>query len=129
MHEISIVQSLANGILEHLPAGADLIRAVVEVGSLEHVDDEVMQTAWTAVTMAPPLENASLVIERIPVRVCCRSCSTEYSPEIQAYLACPSCGEARPEVLAGWGVVLRSLEADVPSDPEDDNTDRNREER
>jgi len=127
---MSIVQALTDGIRQHLPPGASLVRAVVEVGSLEHLDESVMRSAWDAVTMAPPLERADLEIHRVEVRVRCRTCAREYVPEVQAYLACPSCGQARPDVLAGWGVTLRTLEADVPPDPDDDDImDLNFEER
>jgi len=129
VHEMSIVQALTLEIGEHLPPEASLIRVVVEVGSLEHLDETVMQTAWDAVIMDKPLEGAKLDVERIAVRVRCRSCATEYAPEVQSYLACPDCGEARPEVLAGWGVTLRTLEADVPSLSSEKNEDRNQEER
>ena len=134
MHEMSIVQSLADGIRQHLPPGASLVRAVVEVGSLEHLDEDVMRSAWDAVSMAPPLEGAALAGRHVPVSARCRHCDHGYAPEVQAYLACPRCGEARPDVLAGWGVTLRTLEADVPPDPgkaeaPDEDPDRNHKER
>ena len=120
MHEVSIVQSLADGIRQHLPPDATLVRAIVEVGSLEHLDEGVMQSAWAATATEPPLVGAVLEIESVPVHVRCRACTREYSPEHQAYLACPKCGEARPDVLSGWGVTLRTLEADVPKPDKDD---------
>ena len=128
MHEMSIVQALTDGIRQHLPTGATLVRAVVEVGSLEHLDESVMQSAWHATTTEPPLRGATLEVERIGVRIRCRSCAHEYAPEVQAYLACPRCGEARPDVLAGWGVTLRTLEADVPPEGHEDPAEVSREE-
>lgn len=130
MHEMSLVQALADGIREHLPPDATLLKAVVEVGSLEHLDEAVMQSAWEAVAMAPPLERGSLEIRRVPVRVRCRACAHEYAPAVQAYLACPRCGEAKPDVLSGWGVTLRTLEAYVPPAPDEaEEMDWNYEER
>lgn len=116
MHEMSIVQSLADGVRLHLPPDATLIRAVVEVGSLEHLDAEVMQTAWRAVSVDPALHGSRLDIELVPIRIRCRACAGEYEPVVQAYLACPACGESRPEVLEGWGITLKTLEADVPAE-------------
>lgn len=114
MHEFSIIQALADGIHVHLPGNAHLRKAVVEVGSLEHLDEELMQAAWEAATHNPCLSDAVLDIRRVAVRVRCRGCLHEYVPAELAYLACPHCGEARPDVLEGWGVTLRTLEADVP---------------
>lgn len=113
MHELAIVEALADGIRSYLPADAALVRAIVEVGSLEHLDAEVLQSAWTAFTDAPPLLGGRLEILWTPVRVRCRSCGHEYAPDRTEYLVCPRCDQARPDILEGWGVTLRTIEADV----------------
>lgn len=112
MHEMSIVESLRDAVRRHLPPGYRLVRAMVDVGSLEHLDPVLMQTAWAALATDPPLAGAELVLERVDVRARCGGCGTEYEPEDPAWLACPACGVARPEILRGGGVVLESLEAE-----------------
>lgn len=116
MHELSIVQALTDGIRRHMPPGAVLVRAVVEVGMLEHLDPDAVQTAWTAFTDAPALAGAKLEIRWTSVRIRCRSCGYEHAPDRTEYLVCPECGQARPDVLEGWGVTLRTIEADVPDE-------------
>ena len=111
MHEMSIIQSLTGQIAEHLPAEAHPQNVTITVGSLEHLDTEVMQLAWDAATQESPLQNTRLTIERVAIRVRCRSCDEEFAPLDAAYLVCPECGIARPEVLEGWGVTLKSIEA------------------
>ena len=110
MHELSIASSLRDQVLEHLPAGLKLRSVTIEVGSLEHLDDAVMQVAWEVLSDEPPLEGSTLNMLHVPVLVRCRACDHEYSPEHQAALQCPDCGKAQPEILAGWGIVLKSLE-------------------
>lgn len=117
MHELSVVASLTETILEHLPEGARLVAATVEVGDLEHLDDEAVQVAWRACTGSPPLAGATLEIRRIAVRVRCQACGVEHHPAEPAYLVCPRCGEASPDVLEGWGVTLRALDAETDVTP------------
>jgi len=112
MHELSIASSLRDQVLEHLPVGLQLHKVTIEVGSLEHLDDAVMQLAWEVLCAEPPLEGSALTILHVPVLVRCRACDHEHAPEHQAPLHCPLCGKARPEVLEGWGIVLKSLETD-----------------
>ncbi len=111
MHEMSIIQSLADSVIEHLPTGTRAEKVVVEVGSLEHLDADVMQFAWAGVARGPLLRDAELVVETIDVLVGCGICKREYSPANPTYLVCPNCQHARPEVIRGWGVMLRTIEA------------------
>ncbi len=76
-----------------------IIRNLLEqVGPLEHLDETVMRAAWSARTEDTNVAGVTLHIDRTPVR-----------------LRCQACGVARPEVLAGGGVLLRSLEVDEPA--------------
>ncbi len=116
MHEMSVVSALCDQVREHLPPATRLVEVTVEVGSLEHLDEEVMRLAWETFTADSSLEGGRLRVERVPVRVRCESCGHEHAPEHPACLLCPVCGDARPRVLEGWGVVLRSLEAEPVSE-------------
>lgn len=113
MHEAAITQALMDQVQSLIPAGGRLQRVRVEVGAMEHLDSEVMRAMWVAMIDESPLVGAELDIERIAVRVRCRHCGVEHSPSDPAVLICPSCGLVRPEMLAGAGILLRSLEVDV----------------
>jgi hydrogenase nickel incorporation protein HypA/HybF len=110
MHEMSIVQSLLEQVRSFMPEQAVLKDVHLEVGGLEHLDGDVMQTVFTALTEGSELGGAALRIVRIPVRIRCRACGHEYEPEDAAVLLCPECGVVQPEILQGTGVLLRSLE-------------------
>lgn len=112
MHEAAITQALLDQVRELVPEGSRLTRCRVEVGELEHLDEGVMGSLWRAMTDGSPLEGAALDVERIALLVRCKACGTDFDPEDKAILVCPACGAVRPEVLAGAGVTLRSLEVE-----------------
>jgi len=114
MHEISIMQALLEQVRALKPDGALLREVHLEVGELEHLDGEVMQTGWTVLTSGSELAGAVLSITRVPVRVRCRVCGQEYEPEDVAVLLCPNCEAVQPEVLEGTGVLLRRMAIDEP---------------
>jgi hydrogenase nickel incorporation protein HypA/HybF len=114
MHETAIIQSLLEQVGSFVPEGAVLKEVRIDVGRLEHLDETVMQATWAALTEGTELAETNLHIDRIPVRLRCRACGGEYEPQDLIGLACPACDVARPEVLAGGGVLLRSLEVDEP---------------
>lgn len=118
MHEVSMVTALSRTIQAHLPPRARLLSARAAVGGLEHLDPELMQTAWTAVATDPPLAGAHLHLEREEVRVRCRACRATYAPPDPSWMVCPTCGRARPEILSGTGVLLLSLEVERAAEPE-----------
>jgi hydrogenase nickel incorporation protein HypA/HybF len=113
MHEAAITQALIEQVRGAMPAGATLASCRIEVGELEHLDSDVMDTMWRGMTAASALEGARLVIDRVPVRVRCGGCDAEFEPDDHAILMCPTCGAVRPQLLAGAGVLLRSLDVDT----------------
>jgi hydrogenase nickel incorporation protein HypA/HybF len=116
MHEASVTQALVEQVREALPPAGVLQQVRIEVGELEHLDAEVMRVMWSAFIEGTELVGAGLSVSPVPLRVRCGSCGREYAPEDPAILVCPFCAAARPEVLAGRGIVLRSLEVDLPEE-------------
>lgn len=113
MHEAAILEALREQVESFTPADGRLLLVRLEVGGLEHLDPGVMTDLWAIVTDATRLAGSDLRVTRVPVRIRCRACGEEYEPEDPAVLVCPACGVARPEVLAGSGVLLRSLEVET----------------
>ena len=114
MHETSIVQSLLEQVRSFLPDGATLRAVHVEVGRLEHLDADVMQTAWSVLTEGADLGGAKLMVTSIPLCVRCRGCGRDYEPEEPAFMLCPFCEKVQPEVVTGTGVLLRSIDVEKP---------------
>jgi len=114
MHEMSVVESLIETVRSAQPDGSRVIEVRIDVGGLEHLDELVLQEAWRVLTHATHYSQTRLKIDVVPVRIRCVPCRSEYEPEEPSMLICPVCGAARPEVLAGRGILLRSLEVDEP---------------
>ncbi|MEZ6318195.1 MAG: hydrogenase maturation nickel metallochaperone HypA [Phycisphaerales bacterium] len=112
MHEAAVTEAIVEQVRRALPAGSRLEVCRIEVGELEHLDAEVMGSIWHAMTAETDLAGAMLEIERVALRVRCGACAGEFVPEDKAILVCPACGSVRPEVLAGSGITLRSLEVE-----------------
>ena len=116
MHETAVILALAEQVHQFLPERGQLRQVHIEVGHLEHLDEGTLLAAWQAITAAGTLEGASLVVDWVRMRVRCRGCGGEYEPANITYLVCPDCRAARPEILSGSGILLRSLEVDVPDE-------------
>ncbi len=114
MHEGAIAEALVEQVRRFLPEEGNLVSARVAVGGLEHVEPGVLRTWWDALLQETSLAGAELEIRLVPLRVRCDACEEEHEPEDQAVLACLACGAVRPQVIAGSGVVLESLEVEEP---------------
>jgi hydrogenase nickel incorporation protein HypA/HybF len=113
MHEASIAAALLEQVRPFVPDHSGLKIVHVEIGDLEHLDALVLDAAWRGLTADTPFAGSSLNIERTPIRVRCRACSTEYVPEDPAIMVCPTCGAARPTVLQGSGVLINRIEIEA----------------
>jgi hydrogenase nickel incorporation protein HypA/HybF len=116
MHETAIVESLLEQVDRFVPDEGRIDAVHLEVGQLEHLDGDVMQSAWTAITDDTSMAGSTLLIERVPLHVRCRACAHEYEPEDLAFLMCPKCHAVQPQVLSGSGVLLRSIDVMQPDD-------------
>jgi hydrogenase nickel incorporation protein HypA/HybF len=111
MHEFSIVQRIVDIALESAAVNnVEHISSVeVEVGKASGVVPEAMEFAWEAATKGTLLNNATLKIKHIPVRVKCGICRLQYEPE-EVYEVCPGCGEVSPEIINGKEVRVVAIE-------------------
>lgn len=112
MHEAAITQALIEQVRAALPPDAHLQLCAVQIGELEHLDPDVMQTIWQASIADTDLQGAKLLIERVALRVRCGECGLEFMPADRSIMLCPSCGRVQPRLLAGTGIILRSLEVE-----------------
>jgi len=99
-----------------MPPNAALVSVRVEVGALSHVEPDVLRTLWSMLAGEAGLSGAVLEIGRVPLEVNCGGCGRSYDPPDPGFLVCPHCGQARPDIKAGSGVLLRSIEVEVPDE-------------
>ena len=120
MHETAIAASLLEQVQQYISPDAVLQQVHLQIGRMEHLEETVFRTAWTALTAHTSFANSALTIEWVPLRVRCRNCQNEYTPEDQAIMLCPQCESAYPEILQGSGIILKSLDVDFPGNASSD---------
>lgn len=114
MHEMAIAVELQRQV-EHAAAqhGAAQVDGVsVEIGTLRLVVPEALEMAWRACIEGTSLEGAALDMIEVAPEARCRACSARFAPRIDDY-ACPRCGAADPEILAGNDIILKTIDARV----------------
>ena len=126
MHEVSIMSSIINSVLEEL-AKHDVERVeevYLTLGSLTFLGEEQLQFAYEVLIKGTPLAGSKLVIEKEDVEICCRSCDYQGVADtidgdfhgLVPILQCPRCNED-VDVIKGKSCTVRSLrvvEKDVP---------------
>lgn len=111
MHELSIAKGIFEIVHEYIPADRrPAVRAVhVRVGALSGVVAESLEFSFTAITAGTPLQNASLVIDHVPVRIRCNKCHHEFGTDIPIFL-CPKCGSGDTTMLGGNELQVVEIE-------------------
>ncbi|WP_374970508.1 hydrogenase maturation nickel metallochaperone HypA [Terrabacter sp. BE26] len=107
MHELALTESLVEQVAEHT-AGRRVSAVHLRVGLLSGVVPEAIEFCFDVAASGGPLEGATLVIERVPGRLGCRTCGLE-SAAADGLPVCP-CGSADVEVVAGRELTLTRVE-------------------
>lgn len=112
MHEYSVGQALMDRIDAEVAAhGATAVhRVTLRIGEVSGVEPELLASAFDMLKAHSVCADAALVIERVPARWACPSCSAPIAAG--AVLRCAACD--RPAtLLAGDEIVLAQLEMEV----------------
>lgn len=134
MHEFALADAVVKTALQVArEEGLErLTRIVVGVGELQQISDDLFAYSLTEVLPArdPELAGVDFEVVQEAARFRCRACGTEFGrpdpasedeaeamhllPEmVHAFVRCPGCGSPDFEVVAGRGVVLRSVEGEA----------------
>jgi len=122
MHELAVTESIlsiANSQAEKYP-GARVNAIHLVLGSLSSLVDDSITFYWEIISHDTPCEGATLVFHRLPAKLICMECLTNY--EIEAGIAvCPNCSSVKVKVLSGNEFRVDSIEIieeeDVENDP------------
>jgi len=109
MHELSLCRAIAGAVRPH--AGdrrVDVVR--VRVGALRQVVPETLEFCWTLVRDHEDMPDAELRLELVPAEVSCRSCGRRCPIASRFSVACPECGSADVEVVAGEEFLVTSVD-------------------
>ncbi|NMD71681.1 hydrogenase maturation nickel metallochaperone HypA [Bacillus sp. DNRA2] len=113
MHELAMVRSIYDVINEKIKEyGVKKVKEVkLIVGELTGVEDMTMKSCFEIYVQATPIEGASLVIERVPVKVRCRICGNEFETKIP-FSQCGVCAKKSFQIIAGKEFYIESLDVE-----------------
>lgn len=110
MHELSIAMNIVEIIEEH-SSGMDngKVSAVeLDIGDQSGVIIEALQFALEEAVKSSIMENAEIMINRIPAICKCLSCGNEFTPE-DIIAPCPDCGHLYADVIQGREMKIRKI--------------------
>ncbi|HTK10935.1 MAG TPA: hydrogenase maturation nickel metallochaperone HypA [Ktedonobacteraceae bacterium] len=112
MHELSIAQSLFEAVQiqahEHKASRVNSVR--LRVGEASGVvTDSLLFCFEMLISLDPVLEDAQLLIDRIPHRAWCAICAQEF-PILYGIPQCPTCTEWSGNILSGTELQLLEME-------------------
>ena len=87
----------------------EVFSVTVEIGALQLVVPDALDTAFKALTHETEFEQTELIQEVIPARGVCKQCETEQERE-ELYSACVECGSYNFRMMTGLELNLTSME-------------------
>ncbi len=113
MHEFSIVMNILSIVEENaVNLDAKTVHEIeMDIGELSGVDYDALEFAMQHSKKSELLENAKLVINRIPARARCNSCHHEFELN-DFYTPCPKCGKFDHDIFQGKELKVRAIKVD-----------------
>ncbi|MDE3202371.1 MAG: hydrogenase maturation nickel metallochaperone HypA [Acidobacteriota bacterium] len=112
MHELSIVQSVVETVLDWLRAQPPLrVKAVnLRVGALSAVVEDALQFGWEIAAKDTQLEGSTLVVHEVNIVLYCMQCQKPEEVEGTQFFRCPNCGTPSNDLRQGREIEIESLE-------------------
>jgi len=114
MHELAITENVLEIALRHAAqARATKVTQIhITVGRLSSIVDDSVQFYWDIISKDTICKGADLKFNRIPARLLCLNCSSEYVLESEL-TPCPQCGSVQIKVITGEEFRLDSIEIET----------------
>ncbi len=113
MHELSITLNILNIVEENaINLNAKIVHEIeIDIGELSGVDYDALQFAMQCTKKSELLENAKLVINKIPAKARCNTCNHEFDIN-DFYTECPKCKAFNHDIYQGKELKIRSIKID-----------------
>lgn len=110
MHELAVTESLlAIALRKAGEANASRITDMtLVIGDLASFVDDSIAFYWDIISAGTIAEGATLTFRRMPARLHCKECDTDYTPP-RGELLCPNCGGAKVTIIGGEEFFLESI--------------------
>ncbi len=114
MHEMSILSNVMDIVLDYAEKNSahEVKSVTLVVGELRDVVDELMESCFQFLARGTIAENASLIMEKVPLKAQCDSCRLVFPADIKRpeSLACPDCGSTALHIHSGKEFLIKSIE-------------------
>jgi hydrogenase nickel incorporation protein HypA/HybF len=110
MHETMVAESLYATISDEAARlGAKPISAKISCGTLNAINDEVLDFAFEAITRSTVCEGMKLQIDHKPMQGKCKNCKVNFDIEF-SHPMCTQCGSEDFELLPDAPLILEEIE-------------------
>jgi hydrogenase nickel incorporation protein HypA/HybF len=111
MHELAVTESILEIALRHAQgqAAKKITCLHIVLGEWSSIVDDSVQFYWDIISAGTIAQGARLDFRRIPARLACSQCNTEYSPNSEL-LECPVCGSTNVRILTGDEFQLEAID-------------------
>jgi hydrogenase nickel incorporation protein HypA/HybF len=118
MHELAICQALIDQVarVARDNAARRVLSVTVAIGPLSGVEPKLLKHAYPLAAAGTVAQDATLLIETVPVQVRCRKCKAE-SPVPANRLLCGACNDWQVDVIAGDELLLQHVEIEQADEP------------
>lgn len=114
MHELGVVFHVIKKVEEVALENdiTEIASVTLEVGEVSTVIEEYLRKCWkwSVEKKSDILQNAELIVEKIPAVTFCESCGETY-PTVTYGKVCPHCGSDRTYLLQGNEFNIKEIEA------------------
>ena len=111
MHELAVCQALREQV-ERIgrEQRAQYVESIqLGIGPLSGVEPRLLEQAFYIARAGSIADQATLVIERTPVRVSCKQCGAQ-TEVLPSRLLCGQCGDWRTTLISGDEMYLQNIE-------------------
>jgi hydrogenase nickel incorporation protein HypA/HybF len=114
MHELAFTQSLLDISQRHAAqSGAQRVKRLnILLGEFSSFVDDSVQFYWDIISKGTICEGAGLHFERVPARLRCLDCETDYNLSGEL-TPCPSCASTRVRIVGGEECRLESIDVEA----------------
>jgi hydrogenase nickel incorporation protein HypA/HybF len=110
MHETMVADSIVATILdEAAKLGAKPVSAKISCGTLNAINDEVLDFAFKAIAKGTACEGMKLLIDHKSIQAKCRNCKRSFDIEFSRPI-CTQCGSEDFDLLPDAPLILEEIE-------------------
>jgi len=111
MHEISLVESIINIVLDEMPKYniTKVINITLKIGEMRQVVPDALRFGFEIMSQNTPLEGAEIIVENVPTKGRCKNCDHLFPIE-DWFDNCPKCEKMDIEIISGKEMEIINFE-------------------